>query len=144
MNEQQENLNRVRLKIEGAITSFASARLLANNVTFHMEDLLLHVREQVPFIAPDSPSRILRLLRQDGVIDYMVISRKNSLYRLYRVRDLIDQPICRGATRRTRDLVELRRQRLDTVMRERRRHGRETRHQDRRRAWWAARCAELS
>lgn len=48
-----------------------------------MQDLTEFVSSRVNgFVAPDSPGRILRLLRQSGRINYVVISRSKSLYRI--------------------------------------------------------------
>ena len=48
---------------------------------FHMDELTRYVRGQVP-TAPDSAGRILRALRQDGVIDYRLVSRRDSEYEI--------------------------------------------------------------
>jgi hypothetical protein len=37
-------------------------------------------------VAPDSPSRILRELRKQGRVDYIVVNRAASLYRVVAVR----------------------------------------------------------
>ncbi len=86
--EQQENLDRVQSKIEGSILRFASEVVRSREPTFHMADLLARVREDVPETAPDSPSRILRLLRQAKKLDYEVINRRDSHYKLLSVGKL--------------------------------------------------------
>lgn len=48
---------------------------------FHAEDLRRHVIAHAPEIAPASADRILRLLRQEGRLDYVVVNRRASLYR---------------------------------------------------------------
>jgi len=48
---------------------------------FHVEELRQHVLAWVPDIAPDSPGRILRELRQIGQLNYLVVNRRQSLYR---------------------------------------------------------------
>lgn len=78
MSEQQENLRRVREKIAESVMAFYLARGCGNS--FHMKELADFVKSEVVDIAPDSPSRILRLLRQEGRLDYTVLSRKGSLY----------------------------------------------------------------
>ena len=55
------------------------ARLYAGHA-FHAEELRRCVLIYEPEIAPDSPGRILRLLRQEGKLNYVVINRRNSLY----------------------------------------------------------------
>jgi len=47
---------------------------------FHVEQLRQYVRSQVPDIAPDSPGRILRALRLEGALNYVIINRRQSLY----------------------------------------------------------------
>lgn len=49
-----------------------------------MEEMVRHIRARLG-IAPDSPSRILRALRQAQMIDYTVVNRRQSLYRVDRV-----------------------------------------------------------
>ncbi len=47
---------------------------------FHVEELRRYVEDRMPDVAPDSPGRILRELRLEGRIDYVVINRRQSLY----------------------------------------------------------------
>ena len=56
---------------------------------FHAEDLRRYVLAVEPDIAPGSPDRILRALRQEGKLDYVVIDRRNSLYQF---RAVLPQP----------------------------------------------------
>lgn len=48
--------------------------------TFHAEELRRYVKSRTIDIAPGSPDRILRQLRLQKVLDYVVISRSKSLY----------------------------------------------------------------
>jgi hypothetical protein len=49
--------------------------------TFHVEELREYVLVRLSGeIAPDSPGRILRELRLQGMLDYVVINRRQSLY----------------------------------------------------------------
>jgi hypothetical protein len=75
-------LERVGGRIAGAVLAFCRAY---RGQTFHLEALMEFVRE-IAGVAPDSPGRILRNLRQRGFIDYEVVSRPKSLYRMQRVR----------------------------------------------------------
>jgi len=77
MSTQAEELARVYKQIAGVILDFAQAHPQG---VFHVEDLRLYVLDRFPTIAPDSPGRILRQMRQDGVINYVVINRRQSLY----------------------------------------------------------------
>lgn len=80
---QERELERVSQRIEPAVYAFLRRRLASSRDRFHMEELLdfvLHVPEIK--VAPASPDRILRSMRQKGVIDYQVLDRAKSLYRI--------------------------------------------------------------
>jgi hypothetical protein len=68
---------RVYGKIAPLILAFASEHA---GQPFHAEELRRYVLQRAPEIAPASPDRILRVLRQEGKIDYVVINRRQSLY----------------------------------------------------------------
>ena len=76
---QREHLDRVRGRIGPAVLEFCEG--FPRGSVFHMEALVRFIRAKLG-IAPDSPSRILRSLRQDGHIGYTVINRRQSLYRV--------------------------------------------------------------
>jgi hypothetical protein len=80
--EQAQHLDRVASKIESAILFFCRARIQMGANDFTMNDLVKYVLQRVPNTAPDSPSRILRSLKNRGLVSYEVKSRKDSLYRL--------------------------------------------------------------
>lgn len=80
------DLERVSVRIGRAIVGFCRARL---GQTFSADQLRQHVRTVVGEVAPDSPSRILRDLRQQGVVGYELISRRDSLYRVTEVPDVV-------------------------------------------------------
>ena len=84
---QAAHLARVSAKIADAVLAFCRARLAAGRPEFHADDLLSFVGCRVQGLAPDSPSRVLRMLRREGLLDYAVLSRKDSLYRVSRVAD---------------------------------------------------------
>jgi hypothetical protein len=79
MSEQQENLDRVSERIGPAVMAF-SALVLGKD--FFADDLRRYVGEQVGVVAPGSPDRILRQLRQKRRLGYKVISRSESIYRM--------------------------------------------------------------
>ena len=56
--------------------------------TAPVEELRQYVELHAPDIAPDSPGRILRELRLDGLLNYEVINRRDSLYQ-FRKRSLL-------------------------------------------------------
>jgi hypothetical protein len=83
VNEQTENLTRVKSRIAGAVVEFCRSRLRSK---FTMTELVAFVVAAVGG-APDSPSRILRELRREGVVDYEVVSRAQSVYFVGAVRE---------------------------------------------------------
>lgn len=78
MSEQSENIERVSESIAPHIIRFLNDRC---GNEFRGEDLRQYIYEHVDgFIAPGSPDRILRDLRQKGRVRYELISRSKSLY----------------------------------------------------------------
>lgn len=71
------DLTRVSKNIEIHVLNFCSI-----NREFHMEELTRFVSSKARGVAPDSPARILRQLRGSGVLDYVVVNRSQSLYRI--------------------------------------------------------------
>jgi len=76
-----EHLSRVSSKIEEHVFSFC-----LQNAEFHMETMTKWVKDRIIGLAPDSPARILRMLRKKGLVDYEVVSRKDSLYRIRNIQ----------------------------------------------------------
>ena len=76
--DSTEDRERVYARIASVIMAFHEVKW---GQEFHVEDLRRYVRGQVPGIAPDSPGRILRELRLRGELDYVVVNRRQSLYR---------------------------------------------------------------
>ena len=74
---QSGHLGRVRSKIGAAIMAFCRERS-----TFHADDLHAHVNATCGATAPASADRVLRDLRQDGQLDYVVEDRRRSAYRI--------------------------------------------------------------
>jgi hypothetical protein len=85
-SEQTENIERVAARIEPVVLDFCREAIGKNNSVFHMEDLRTYVVQR-GLVAPDSPGRILRLLRQKKKIDYLVINRRQSVYLLLKVEN---------------------------------------------------------
>ena len=78
--EQGKQLQRVHAKVGDIILSFVVARgLRLGDRTFTMAELLGVVSRARP-VAPASADRILRLLRQEGHLNYRVVDRAASLY----------------------------------------------------------------
>ncbi len=84
MNEQQENLERVSVKIRSHVFAFCVGRIRERQPDFTMLELTAYVAERTG-VAPDSPGRILRGLRQKERIDYVNTSKKWSRYRVLSV-----------------------------------------------------------
>jgi hypothetical protein len=77
MSEHQQA--RVSNRIGEAIRTFCESRL-----EFHADDMRSYIATVVGPVAPGSPDRILRELRQRGLVNYVVVSRRDSLYRIVR------------------------------------------------------------
>jgi hypothetical protein len=74
-DEQAAHLSRVKSRIVHAILTFLRA-----HKRFRADDLRKYVAETTGIAAPASADRVLRDLRQRKIIDYRVISRRESLY----------------------------------------------------------------
>lgn len=79
MTEQTKNLNRVSEKIRAIVCDFFDAKGDGSRFTINELGRFVRLKEAV---APDSPGRIMRALRKEGRIDYEVLSRSQSLYRI--------------------------------------------------------------
>jgi hypothetical protein len=86
MTAQQQNLGRVRQKIDGVVVEFLEQLLDDGFSDFRMDDLHAFVTKRGYDVAPDSPGRVLRALRRIGEVDYWIVRRSDSLYRLVHVR----------------------------------------------------------
>jgi hypothetical protein len=76
-----EHLYRVTDRIAPHIIQFWEDKLDSDDPEFHMDELLNHVDRNVIAVAPDSPGRIMRDLRQHRLVNYEVVNRRQSLYR---------------------------------------------------------------
>ena len=76
-DEQQENLDRVMSRIGQAIVRFCRLHR-----RFHAGELHAFVLQETGAAAPASADRTLRDLRKRGLIDYMVLNRRESLYQV--------------------------------------------------------------
>ncbi len=77
--EQADNLDRVATRIQNAIVQFCD---LYCGRTFHADQLRAFVTERVGTVAPGSADRVLRAMRQRGLVSYEVVNRAKSLYRV--------------------------------------------------------------
>jgi hypothetical protein len=84
INAQQE-LNRVAATAAEAVQDFISSRLNStepNGSAFTADQLRFYVNNNtVGGVSPSSADRVLRMLRQQGRLDYLVLNRGKSLYR---------------------------------------------------------------
>jgi len=78
--EQEEHLERVSSRIARAIIQFCR-----DHGRFHADELREWVVKETGIAAPASADRVLRDLRQRRVIDYVCLSRSESLYEVRRV-----------------------------------------------------------
>lgn len=69
----------VSSRIGSAILDFCQDRV---GQEFHADDLRHYVTQKVGICAPGSADRVLRDMRQRGAVDYVCISRSESLYLL--------------------------------------------------------------
>jgi hypothetical protein len=81
-NDDVPERNRVYGRIAPLILAFS--REYAGR-QFNADQLRRYVGRHVPDIAPDSPGRILRELRLEGRLHYVVLNRRQSLYQFRRV-----------------------------------------------------------
>jgi len=81
--EQEKQVERVRGKIQAQILAWFQQHPVGHQ--FRLIDLTVDIARKVPSLAPDSPGRILRLLRGEGILDYKVVSRAQSLYEITEV-----------------------------------------------------------
>jgi hypothetical protein len=81
--EQPVQLEHVSGQIAQMILGFVRARYRTGQVEFHADELREHIaRHTDGHTAPASADRILRALRKAGRVQYVVVSRRHSLYRL--------------------------------------------------------------
>jgi hypothetical protein len=93
VSSDHQERTRVRSRIGSLILEFYEFRLHINATQFHMDDLKRFVENRAPYsrIAPDSPGRILRQLRQHRLLNYKVVSRRQSLYQVLPVERPAEQ-----------------------------------------------------
>jgi len=78
IGEHKKNLRRVNVGIRDIVLDFCRAYIGRH---FFMADLEVYVAKRKR-IAPGSAGRILRMLEQEGVVSYDLLSRAESKYRI--------------------------------------------------------------
>src|ERR1019366_10827837 len=84
MTEQTQQLNRVAATTKEAILEFIGQRLNDTNShgAFTADQLRFYVNNSVTGgVSPSSADRVLRQLRQENKLNYIVLNRGKSLYR---------------------------------------------------------------
>lgn len=81
-SEQTEHLERVSSRIARAILDFCRTHRC-----FHADELRAHVAAVTGTSAPASADRVLRDLRQRGLIAYRVLSRRESFYEVVSTKE---------------------------------------------------------
>jgi hypothetical protein len=92
MNEQTQQLNRVAATAGEAILDFIKQRLAdtVNNGAFTADQLRFYVNNNVVGgVSPSSADRVLRMLRQQNKLNYIVLNRGKSLYRAMPVSSIV-------------------------------------------------------
>lgn len=88
MTEQTQQLNRVAATTKDAILEFYNQRVSSCDDTFTADQLRFYVQNNVVGgVSPSSADRVLRLLRQQNKINYIVLNRGKSLYRAVPMKD---------------------------------------------------------
>jgi hypothetical protein len=83
-NDDPEERARVYSKLAPLIMAFARANA---GRLFTTDQLLHYVRQYLPNIAPASPDRILRMLKQQGRLYYACIDRRRARYQFRDLRN---------------------------------------------------------
>ncbi len=78
--QQSAELARVSSKLEPLVLAFFASKKSGDE--FHINELTRFVWRINPLIAADSPRRVMRELKMDGKLNYELISRSASLYKV--------------------------------------------------------------
>lgn len=76
--EQAEQIERVSERIAAVVMEFFKRP----DRRFYADELRSFIAAKIGLVAPGSPDRIMRDLRQKGRIDYRVVNRSESLYEI--------------------------------------------------------------
>src|SRR5437867_18715 len=77
-----------RTSLTTVIIEFFSQKIASGSVHFRMADLEKFVRKHARNIAAESTGRVLRNAKKSGQLDYVLLSRNDSTYRIVRIGDL--------------------------------------------------------
>ena len=96
MTEQNEQLTRVYAKTSDAVLAFVAKRLSDPEAkgAFTADQLRFFVNNTVVAgVSPSSSDRVLRMLRQQNKLNYLVLNRGKSLYRALPVTPYVPEPL---------------------------------------------------
>ena len=88
-----EKAERKTPTIAKLVERFIRMREKAGELEFHADDLRSYVDSKLANKTPASPDRILRDLRADSKINYIVLNRRESLYKIVPVGEAIQQAV---------------------------------------------------
>ena len=78
--EQPVQFERVRVAIEPLVLAWFEGQRPGDE--FHINELTRYVWRTAPHIAADSPRRVMAALKADGKLNYELVNRSQSLYRV--------------------------------------------------------------
>ena len=78
MATQEAKLRRCKSKLQAAIMEFFDRLSVGDE--FRGEFLRSFVADRIQGLAPGSSDRVMRAMRKDGLVNYEVVNRANSLY----------------------------------------------------------------
>lgn len=79
---QPRELARVWGSLARMVLAWLRERQIRDQGEFHLWELETYVMTHVVSTTPGSAGRIMRLLRSEGLIDYVVLHRSKSFYRI--------------------------------------------------------------
>lgn len=77
---QTEQLQRVKSNIAPLILAWFEGQKSGDE--FYISEPTLYVWKTAPWVAPDSPRRVMAALKAEGKVNYELIDRAQSLYRV--------------------------------------------------------------
>jgi hypothetical protein len=79
-DQQASELARVKAKIDPLVLAFFATKQPGSQ--FHVNDLIRFVWDREPYATATSPDRVMRELKKGKQLNYELVSRKKSLYRV--------------------------------------------------------------
>jgi hypothetical protein len=83
---QDHEIKRVRRNIGGIVMQFCRT-VWDGSREFYMSDLELYVSRNDLHSTPGSAGRILRMLRKEGQVDYVILRRSDAHYQLTSIKE---------------------------------------------------------